>query len=294
MSQIALLVALATTAAKPTASFTPPVRPYAVTHYRIDFRLHEDGTFDNAVAITLKPKKATGTVELDSYGLSIHSVKVDGQPANFSLKEDAAARTGLLAVRTPRPLAAGRDALVEIAYSGKAIQGGHEGLFSVRDDANPELLPFFFTHFEASAARRFFPSDDQPADKATTEVFAIVDSRYDVLSNGKKVLDETFTEGDQHLRRVHWVQEKPHPTYAVAVAVGQFDDVDVGANVPAQIHVPRGKGSLAFIASDATQSALSFLADFLKVKYPWAKFDQVAVPHFYWGGLENTSLVLAR
>ncbi len=200
---------------------------------------------------------------------------------------------GLLRVKPAAPLAAGKEATVEIVYSGKAGTT-HEGLFTVTDNDDPSAPPFFFTHFEPNYAQRFFPAHDVPHDKATTELVAVVDPRYQVLSNGTKVLDETFSEGDKPLRRVHWRQEKPHPIYAVALAVGVFDTVPVLSDVPAAIHVPKGKASRAVIAANATQGALTFFETYLGVKYPWAKHDQVAVPRFFWGGMENTSLVLNR
>jgi hypothetical protein len=290
---VASLTLLLLAATPRPSAFVPKNRPYDVQHYRIDLRLHDDGSFDNTVTIRLKPRQALGAVELDSFGLSIKSAKVDAAAATFALKEDPAARSGTLTVKPAHPLSPGKESTLEIAYAGKAV-AGHEGFFTIRDSDAPDSLPYYFTQFESSYARRFFPCNDEPADKATTEVFAVVDGRYQVFSNGHKLLDEAFTEKEEHLRRVHWLQDKPHSTYLVALAIGQFKDTEVGGDIPATIHMPPPLADLAFIASDATRSALEMESQFLGVKYPWDKYDQVGVPHFYWGGMENTSLTLER
>ncbi|MFZ5471994.1 MAG: M1 family aminopeptidase [Myxococcota bacterium] len=284
------LILLSLTAAKPTTAFTPKSRPYDAQHYRIDFRLKEGGTFENKVQVTLRPKRALTEVELDAFGLSIGSASVNGAAATFRVKEDASERMGRLTVKAPKALPPGKDAVVELAYTGKA-SAAHEGLFVVENEGG---LPSYFTHFQPHGAPRFFPCNDQPDDKATTELFAVVDGRYRVLSNGQQLKDEAFSAEGENLRRVHWKQQMPHSTYLVAVAVGEFEEVEVGGEVPATLHVGKGQADRAFIAKDATQHALQFQAAFVGVKYPWDKFDQVAVPRFIWGGMENTTLVMQR
>lgn len=289
-----VLVASLLSAAKPAAAFQPKARPYDALNYRLEVKLDgTEGGFTNTLTLTLKAKKALTEIELDAYNLTIAQVTVDGAQATFTQKAEPSLRTGLLTVKAPKPIAAGKDAVVVIAYSGKAGVA-HTGLFRVPNPDDEAGLPYFFTHFEASAAQTFFPCNDQPDDKATTELFAVVDGRYTVLSNGRKEKDETFTEGGNNLRRVQWVQDIPHSTYLVALAIGEFEAVPVGGDLPANLWVLPGRKERAFVAVDVTRAALSSEAAFVGVKYPWSKFDQVALPQFFWGGMENTSLVFNR
>lgn len=290
---LSLLITSLALSAAPAPAFAPRSRPYDAVHYRIDFRLKQAGAFEAQVTITLKPSRALSEIELDSFGLSIHSAEVEGQKALFTLKEELAKRAGLLLVKSPRPLPAGREAKVQVRYSGKA-GSEQRGFFTVTDTDDPGAPPYFFTHFQTNAAQSFFPCNDQPQDKATTELLAVVEGDYQVLSNGKKVKDEAFSEGGENLRRVHWAQEQPHSPYLVALAIGRFEPVEVGGDVPATLWVPKGKSDRTFVAQDITRSALGSYERFLGVKYPWAKYDQVTVPRFTWGGMENTSLVLMR
>ncbi|HYX90818.1 MAG TPA: M1 family metallopeptidase, partial [Myxococcaceae bacterium] len=276
------------------ASTAPePPRPYDVQHYRIDMRLANNGTFENEVAISLTPARLLSSIELDSYGLDVQAATLEGKEVPFTQRDDPARGTGLLTLRPRAPLAANKPVTFSIRYKGTATTA-QEGFFRTQDLSDPALLPYFFTQFEPDYARRFFPSNDRPDDKATTELFAIVDARYTVLSNGAKLKDETYSDKGDQLRRVHWRQDKPHPTYVVAVAIGQFEQVETAASVPASLWVQPLRRDRAFLAVSATEHALAFQERYLGVKYPWAKHDQVAVPNFFWGGMENTSLVFQR
>lgn len=288
-----LLAAALVVGAKPNASFQPKNRPYDAIKYRLDVKLvGEDDAFNNKLTMTLKPKKGLGEIELDAYNLEIQSITVDGAPATFKQKADTSLRTGLLMVKPAKALAANKEATLEITYAGKAGTE-HQGLFKV-DGAGPDGLPAYFTMFEPYYAQQFFPNNDDPSDKALTEIHAVVDTRYTVLSNGRKEKDEAYTEGGKNLRRVSWKQDQPHSTYLVALAIGAFEGVDVGGDIPATVWVRPGTADRAFVAQDSTRSILNAEVAYLGVKFPWAKADQVAVPRFFWGGMENTSLVFNR
>src|SRR5687767_10389730 len=99
-----LLLAASLAAAPPAAAFAPKERPYDATHYKLEFKLGEDGAFTNVVSVTLKPKKALNEVELDLKRLNITDAKLaDGSKATFVAKGDT------LLVRPARALAAGKE-----------------------------------------------------------------------------------------------------------------------------------------------------------------------------------------
>lgn len=143
----------------------------------------------------------------------------------------------MVKVKPRKAIAANKDAVIEIAYAVTA-GASNRGVFTSQEPDLPDALPGYFTHFEPNYAQRFFPVNDTPADKATSEVFAIVDGRYTVVSNGLKVLDEKFTEGGQNLRRVHWKQDQVHSPYLIAVAISQLEPVLVNEDIPSNLWVP--------------------------------------------------------
>ena len=285
------LVLAVTTAAAPHRDAP---RPYDVQSYRLEVRLQNDGSFENTEKITLTPSRALTSLELDSFGLDIQKASLDGGgEVSFTQKDDPTERTGLLTLKLKKALAARKPATLVIQYKGKAGTA-NQGFFTVKDPQDDALKPYFFTHFEPDGARRFFPCNDRIDDKASFELFAIVDAQYQVLSNGKKTKDETYSDKGENLRRVEWKQDQAIAPYTVAMAVGQFEPDKVVAAAPSTLWLQPGRQDRAFPAENATEHAISYEQHFVGVKYPWAKFDQVAVPRFTWGGMENTSLVLMR
>ena len=192
----------------------PKNRPYDAQHYKLEVRQGEAGVFTNTMTATLKATKAMSEIELDAYDLKIQSAKVDGEVAEFKENYLPQSRTGVVTIKPKKAVAAGKDAVVELVYQVTAGTTNN-GLFTSTEPDIANALPGYFTHFEPNSAQRFMPVNDTPADKATSEILAIVDGRYQVVSNGTKDKDEAFAEDGRNLRRVHWTQTpKLHAEHA--------------------------------------------------------------------------------
>lgn len=294
-AMIALLAAaLVSGAAAPGIASAPPARPYDAQHYKLEVSLAPEHTFKNKLTATLKAVKPLSEIELDAYDLTIEMILVDNQAADFKTKYDAPTRTGTLTIKPKQKIAAGATATVEISYSVKASLTSQDGVFVAMPTDPARKSPGYFTHFEPDGAQRFFPCDDRPADKATSEVLAVVDQKYQVISNGARVLDEKFSEGGKNLRRVHWKQETPHSTYLVAVAIAELEPLLVSDDVPSHLWAPAGTKDRAFVVLNGLKDLYNFQVGFTGTKYPWAKLDVVAVPGYFWAGMENTSVIFQR
>ncbi len=286
------LTMLSVLAAQP-AALKPMTRPYDAQHYKLEVRQGEGGTFTNTLTATLKATKALPEIELDAYELKITAVKVDGESAEFKETNSVETGTGVVKIKPKKPIAAGKDTLVEISYSVTAGTSNH-GFFTATEPDVANALPGYFTHFEPRFAQRFMPVNDTPADKATSEILAVVDGRYQVVSNGHKDKDEAFTEDGKNLRRVQWKQDQAHSPYLIALAIGQFDQVPVTDDIPATLWVPPGTKDRAFVAADVLKGLYNFQVGFTGTKYPFSKLDVVAVPRFFFNGMENTSVIFER
>lgn len=283
---LALLVAAAPSPSSPSKG-----RPYDAQHYALTVTLHDDGSFASTVVATVKVTRATAELEFDAYDLTIGTVQVDGETAEAHPKYDPAKRTGVLTIKPKKPLTVGKDAVVSIAFTGKAGTANY-GFFRASEPG--AALPGYFTEFEPQGAQRFFPCNDTPADKATTEVLAVVDARYQVVSNGTKVKDEAFSEDGKNLRRVQWKQDKPHSVYLVALAIAPYEQVLVSDELPSTLWVPPGTKDRAYVAQDSLKGLANFQRGFVGVRYPWAKLDVAAVPNLFYSGMENTSVIFER
>lgn len=284
---------LLTLLAAPAGGLQPKNRPYDVQHYKIELRQGEGATFNNVVSITVKASKALPEIEFDAYDLKFTSAKIDGEAAEFKETYSPETKTGVVKLKAKKPIAPNKEAIVEIAYSVTA-GSTNAGFFTSTEPDLAGALPGFFTHFEPNYAERFMPLNDTPADKATSEVLAIVDGRYSVVSNGRKEKDEAFAENGQNLRRVHWKQEQAHSPYLIAIAIAQFEQVQVSDDPSMTLWIPPGTKDRAFVAVDVLKQIYNFQVGYVGTKYPFAKLDVVAVPRFYWSGMENTSVIFER
>jgi aminopeptidase N len=286
-------LALLSVLAAPPTGLQPKNRPYDAQHYKLEVRQGEAGVFSNTMTATLKATKAMPEIELDAYDLKITAVKVDGEAAEFKESNAVETRTGVVKIKPKKAIAAGKEAVVEIAYSVTAGTSNN-GFFTATEPDLANALPGYFTHFEPNYAQRFMPVNDTPADKATSEILAIVDGRYQVVSNGRKEKDETFAEEGKNLRRVQWKQDVAHSPYLIALAIAQYEQVLVTDDIPATMWVPPGTKDRAFVAVDVMKGLYNFQVGFTGTKFPFAKLDVVSVPRFFFGGMENTSVIFER
>ncbi len=170
------------------------------------------------------------------------------------------------------------------------LHGFYRSTFKDRDGNEQAIAT---TQFEATDARRAFPSWDEPDFKARFAVTLIVDSELAAISNGAVISDKDLGNGK---RQVGFAETMPMSTYLVAFVVGPFelsDPVDV-SGVPLRIATTRGKQHLAPFAAQAAESALRFLAGYFGIPYPHDKLDHIGIPDFAFGAMENLGAVTYR
>ncbi|HLG73204.1 MAG TPA: M1 family aminopeptidase, partial [Chloroflexota bacterium] len=168
---------------------------------------------------------------------------------------------------------------VAIRYAAEPQKGMY---FLEPDEAYPDRPRQIWTQGQAEDTRYWIPSFDFPNQKLTTELIATVPEHLTVVSNGRLV----SREGG----RWHFSQEVPHPAYLMTFAAGEFSLVeDRWQDVPVQYFVERGREDDARRAFVNTPAMIDFFSKSTGVPYPYAKYAQVAVADFVYGGMENTS-----
>ena len=143
---------------------------------------------------------------------------------------------------------------------------------------------------EGEDNRYWFPCYDYPNDKATTEVIVTVDRKYETLSNGELVDKNENPDGSVTW---HWSMKKPHSSYLVMLAVGNYDIIEGQyLDIPSYSYVPAGEKDKALKSFDFTPDVIKFFSEFTGYKYAWGRFSQIVVQDFIYGGMENTSAVV--
>ncbi|MDP9038504.1 MAG: ERAP1-like C-terminal domain-containing protein [Acidobacteriota bacterium] len=149
------------------------------------------------------------------------------------------------------------------------------------------------TQFEATDARRAFPSFDEPALKATFDVSLVVDSGDTAISNTPVVSDTPGPVPGKHTLR--FATTPKMSTYLVAWLVGDWACTQgKSEGVPIRVCATPDKVRLTRFALDAAKWDLKYFDRYFGIKYPMAKMDLVAIPDFEAGAMENFGCLTFR
>jgi aminopeptidase N len=260
-----------------------PDRPASIEHIALtlSFDFNERVLFGKCRTTFSAVGKPIDLLEMDADHLRIKSVRnAAGKKLDFDLLG------GKLAIRLGQALVAGRSSTVIVDYEAHQPT---QGIYFVQPDkAYPKKPVQVWTQGQDQDAHYWFPCIDYPNAKATTEVIATVPSDFFVLSNGALV---SVTENKKDKTKTyHWKMDTPHVTYLVSCVAGKFSEhTDMLGQLPVSYYVVPGREADGERSFGKTPKMLKFFADRIGVPYPYAKYAQVAVADFIFGGMENTS-----
>ena len=150
---------------------------------------------------------------------------------------------------------------------------------------------YLYTQFEPYSAHRLFPCFDQPDLKAVYRVSVVAPADWEVVSAGAEVERQDLSEGRS--RRV-FAETRPFSTYLLAVVAGPFHAIrDEHRGIPMGLFCRRSLAEHldAERIFDVTRRGIDFYEDFFDQPYAFGKYDQLFVPEFNWGGMENVGTV---
>jgi puromycin-sensitive aminopeptidase len=175
--------------------------------------------------------------------------------------------------------------VVRISYRG-SFSPGLRGLYRAGSIA--------VTQFESADARRVFPCFDEPAFKAVWRLrVSGVPNQAIAISNGIVTRDENDGRGG---RRVSFAATPPLSSYLVAVIVGPLapSPVTMARDVSICTWTTPEKQQLTAFPQEVAAAVLPRLEDYFGLPYPFGKLDQIGVPDFEAGAMENAGAVTFR
>ncbi|MBB5032302.1 M1 family aminopeptidase [Prosthecobacter vanneervenii] len=220
-------------------------------------------------------------LELDAVDLNVHAITATGaQVAEHQITENK------LILTFAKPIAPDAEASVSITYDAMPNHGLY---FRTPEMGYKKEDTQVWSQGEAEEHRFWFPSHDYPNERFTSEVICHVPKGMQVISNG--TLQSEKDEGEGEGRVVfHWLQDKPHVNYLIALAAGYFYKLeDKAGTLPLALLVPPSYKDQAANAFTDTRKIIEFYQKETGVPFAWDKYYQVYCLDFIAGGMENTS-----
>ena len=221
---------------------------------------------------------------IDAQTESVQSISLNG--------EDLDPKTHSDNVRISLPNLKERNVLV-IEATGIYSNSG-EGLHRFVDPVDNEV--YLYTQFEVPDSRRMFPVFEQPDLKATFEFKVTAPSDWEVISNSPLANKVDLGGGKT---RFEFPPTPRISSYITALIAGPYklwtDSLDSsdGRTIPLGVYC---RGSLAqFMDADyifeKTKAGFEFFEKLFDFPYPFQKYDQLWVPDFNAGAMENAGAV---
>ena len=184
------------------------------------------------------------------------------------------------------------ETTVHVAYENRYDHTG-DGFHQFLDPEDQE--EYLYTNFEPYSAHKLFPCFDQPDIKATYQLTVTAPAAWELIANSR-VASAVPTDGHSATGRVTTTFERTQrfSTYLFALIAGPFvafrgehEGIALGffARKSLAPHVDEAE------LFEVTKQGLTFFAEFFDYPYAFGKYDQVFVPEFNAGAMENVGAV---
>jgi aminopeptidase N len=258
-----------------------------VTSYTIDLDLTTgDKTFASTTTLRFTCQEPGAETFADLVGATVHEVTLNGR----SLDPATVYADSRI---TLTDLAADNELVVraDCAYSRSG-----EGLHRFVDPVDDRV--YLYTQFEVPDARRVFTTFEQPDLKSVYTWTVVAPEGWKVVSNAPTPAPEPIGDG-----RARWSfpESKRMSTYVTALIAGEYyehlDSYD-GKNGPIPLGHYCRQALVEHLDTEEllllTKQGFEFFEEAFDFPYPFEKYDQLYVPEYNSGAMENAGAITLR
>jgi len=251
--------------------------------YDLELRFHKAATnYQGTVKIEFQLRDRADDLIVDFANRSIGQLLCNGQAVGIDYRADL----GRLVVPKTH-LKVGSNHL-EIDFSADYANDG-EGLHHFTDPGDG--LEYMFTDLEPHKAHRVFPCFDQPDLRARFNLQVLMPPSWEISANGAMV-SSRLHEGR---KLVSFKQTQPIATFLFNVTLGAYAVFyNHLQDIPMRLLCRQSQAM--YMDSDLifwlTEKGLIFFVEYFGQAYPFGKYDQVFVPEYNQGAMENPGSVV--
>ncbi|MDJ0878816.1 MAG: aminopeptidase N [Halieaceae bacterium] len=248
------------------------------------YRLHVDldrgaEVFAGRVDIEFNYGRETRPLTVDFRDGTVLSVVLDGQPVDHEYNGHF--------ITVPMGVIKSGSRRLSIEYEHGYSQDG-AGLYRYQDPEDGRV--YLYTDFQPYSANRLFPHFDQPDLKATYELTVQAPAGWQVVSTAR----ESGIDKGESQWTWRFPATLPLSSYIFSLHAGEyavFEDADF--RYPLRLFV---RQSMAQYAApefwfEISRQGFDYFDDYFGLPYPFAKYDQLVVPDFIAGAMENVAAV---
>jgi aminopeptidase N len=271
----------------------------SVDRYAVDLDLSgaadpQVAVFGSRTTVDLTARTA-GSTFIDLIAPRVHAVTLNGEDLDPAKVFDGA--------RIRFDVRAGANRLIVVADAAYSRSG--EGMHRFTDPADG--LTYLYTQYEPTDARRVAAVFDQPDLKAPYVFQVLAPEQWTVLNNTAAesvtplTAEAAGTRPEHGPVRLHrFAPTLPVSSYLTCVCAGPYASFTgehrvarTGETIPLGVHVRQSLA--AHVDADdilrVTGQGLDFFHGIFDQAYPWGKYDQIFVPEYNLGAMENPGLV---
>ncbi|MFI7702395.1 aminopeptidase N [Nonomuraea sp. NPDC049480] len=261
-----------------------------VESYKVALDLTEgEERFESVTTIRFSSVSPGASTFIDLHGAHVRKVTLNGQDLDVAAYD---AEKG----RFPLPSLAGANELRVDADCAYMRTG--EGLHRFVDPVDQNV--YLHSQFETADAHRMYACFDQPDLKAAFQLTVLAPADWEVISNAAAVsVEELPEQAGKHgtvraAKRWEFAVTPVMSTYITALVAGPYHKVTSEHD-----GIPLGLYCRASLAQhldadnlfEVTRQGFDFFHRVFGVRYPFGKYDQLFVPEFNAGAMENAGCV---
>ncbi|WP_182908654.1 aminopeptidase N [Microbispora sp. H13382] len=265
-------------------------RLLSVQSYQVELDLTEgEERYESITTVHFTSDREGADTFIDLHGAHVRKVVLNGRELDVSTYD---AEKG----RIPLPGLAGHNELRVDADCSYMRTG--EGLHRFVDPVDQQV--YLHSQFETADAHRMYACFDQPDLKATFELTVLAPADWEVVSNAAPdAVDQLEEHHGRHgtlqaAKRWHFPPTPVMSTYITALIAGPYAVVrDEHDGIPLGVYVRRSLAQYLDAGNifEVTKQGFDFFHRVFGLRYPFGKYDQLFVPEFNAGAMENAGAV---